>query len=407
MKKLLCIVLAALLLAGCQSEEPIPTNPVDTAPVLVPGQLESGLLVAEPGNYHRAMVDGDGDFVEIETGYYYMSSSRLYYADKTNLENWVIVCNDPTCKHIGPNCSAERAFNNIFYRDGRIWFMASVADYPHLYTLDENANTFALMSMAHNGQDVRLEHIYEEGIMSIGTYGSSMAAVMYENSYVIFTDSFEPDGTFTPRIVLVDPDKDEATVLFERNEERELTMGYLVYSGNTQMKISGDPVLITGFEGLDPFRWFYRFHEGKAVAVDGEGLPTFGSYLSGSTLRAYRKDDGYYDIDLLTGEEIKLADVQLPDATARILQPNCILEWNDQQMRLFDGQQWRKITLPEEVLNRGENNTLSVLALCSDRILFKVSNSRIQDPRPKLYSVMLTDGDLKMEYAGQMTLRVY
>ena len=98
---------------------------------------------------------------------------------------------------------------------------------------------------------------------------------------------------------------------------------------------------------------------------------------------------------------------QLTNASARIIQPNCIIEWNDQQMRLFDGQQWREITLPEEVLSSMEDYSLWPMALCSDRILFRSSRLGVQDSRPKLYSVMLTEGALNMEYAGQMTLRMF
>ena len=407
MKKILCMLLAVLLLAGCQSDEPMPTAPIDTAPVLVPGQMESGLLVAEPGNYHRSVADGNGDFVEIESGYYYMSSSVLYYADKTNLENWVVVCNDPTCKHIGPNCSAERAFNSIYGRDGRLFFAAGVNDYPHLYDLDEKAVAVGLFSMAYNGQDVRLEHFTEKSIAAKSQYGGSSAIVLYENSYIFFTDAFEPDGSFTPRITRVDLETGEVTVLFERNEEREYPTAHLVYSGNSWKGINGDPVLVTGFEQLDYNRWFYWFHEGKAIPVDGENIPSRGGYLSGNILRIYKTDDGYYDLDLLTGAETRLADAQLTNASARIIQPNCIIEWNDQQMRLFDGQQWREITLPAEVLSSMEDYSLWPMALCSDRILFRSSRLGVQDSRPKLYSVMLTEGALNMEYAGRMSLRMF
>ena len=56
------VLAAVLVLSGCQVEEPKYTEPVDTKPVLVPGTLESGLLTADPGNYHRSAADGNGDF---------------------------------------------------------------------------------------------------------------------------------------------------------------------------------------------------------------------------------------------------------------------------------------------------------------------------------------------------------
>ena len=408
MKRYICLLLAMLfLLAGCQVEEPKPTEPVDTEPVLVPGTMESGLLMADPGNYYRSIADGNGDFLEIESGYYYMSSSLLYYADKNNLEKWLLVCNDPACDHNVPTCSAGRAFNNFFGWDGRIYFINSLDLYPHLYDLDPNALAIGLMSMAYDGQDVQLEHVSDLAIAAKSRYGGAFSAAMFEDSYIIYTDTFEPDGTYTPRLIRIDSATGEGTVLFEQNETREYTFGRLVQNGNSWRGINGDPVLVTDYNNIDYWNWFYWFHEGKPIAVDGENLPTWGSYLSGSTLRLYRKNDGYYDRDMLTGEEIKLADTQLADASARIIQPNCILEWNSQEMRLFDGKRWRPITIPEEVLNSMEDYSLWPMALCSDRILFRLSRRDVPDYGPRLYSVMLTDGELNMAYTGKMSLRSY
>ncbi len=39
-----------------------------------------------------------------------------------------------------------------------------------------------------------------------------------------------------------------------------------------------------------------------------------GSYLSGEVLRIYRPGDGYYDVNLATGQETKALDSQLEDA---------------------------------------------------------------------------------------------
>ena len=336
-----------------------------------------------------------------------MSSSLLYYADKDDLEKWILLCNDPACDHNVPTCSAGRAFNTFFGWDGRIWFVNSLGDYPHLYDLDDDALAIGLLSMAYDGQDVRLAHVSDLAVAAKSKYGSPFAVAMFQDSYIIYTDAFEPDGTYTPRLIRIDSATGEGTVLFEQNETREYPFGRLVQNGNSWRGINGDPVLVTDYDNMDYWNWFYWFHEGKPIATDGENLPTWGSYLSGTTLRLYRQNDGYYDRDMLTGEEIKLVDKQLTDASARIIQPNCILEWNSEEMRLFDGKKWRAVTIPEEVLSSMENYSLWPMALCSDRIIFRFSRKGVQDYGPKLYSVMLADGELNMEYAGRISLRSY
>ena len=121
--------------------------------------------------------------------------------------------------------------------------------------------------------------------------------------------------------------------------------------------------------------------------TDASQLPLWGGYLSGSTVRCFIPGDGYYDIDLLTGEQTSLASAQLAQSKATILQPNCIIETTllnpeaaveKQEMRFFDGQQWHTVTLPEELLS--PDDTFEVVGLASDRVIFTVRQRHAYDP---------------------------
>jgi len=406
MKRYICLLLAMLLLlAGCQAEEPKPTESVNTSSELIPGTLYTGKLVPEAGIFQRSMSCNDGEFAEIESGYYIMSGTFLYYADKSDLNNWVPVCSNPECRHTESEHLSCSAFiqNYMFCKDGRIFFMDSLEYYPQYYDLDDKAAGLGLMSMAGNGTDIRLEHVYEPGIIAKAPYGSGLAMILYENCYILYADHYETDGTFTPKIIWVEPETNEGSVLMERSEDRTVTMSHIFFSANKMLGLCGDPAFLTSFDGLDYSKSFYWIHKGKALAVDTETINLFSSYLSGNILRTYRQNDGYYDIDLLTGEETRLANAQLTDGKAKLLLHNCILEWNDKELRLFDGQQWRSVALPEEFAQSQEGLQVGPLAVCSDRILLTrrvdgTANNRL------LYAIMLTDGQLKLEQIGKITL---
>ncbi|MFR8335048.1 MAG: hypothetical protein ACLU9S_23980 [Oscillospiraceae bacterium] len=89
-----------------------------------------------------------------------------------------------------------------------------------------------------------------------------------------------------------------------------------------------------------------------------------GSYLSGETLRIYRPGDGYYDVNLTTGQETKALDAQLENAWGWQLTEQYAVESTllsrplahqeepvdrVQAMTLYDGEQWRPVSLPEEL----------------------------------------------------------
>ena len=86
-------------------------------------------------------------------------------------------------------------------------------------------------------------------------------------------------------------------------------------------------------------------------------LPINYAYLSGDVLRFFRSGYGYYDMNIRTGEEVKLADCQLENSRAVVALPNCILEstlltpqsmetrmpGQTHRLMLFDGESWQRM----------------------------------------------------------------
>lgn len=132
---------------------------------------------------------------ETETGYYLNFDGELSYADKSDLTNWVQVCNEPDCLHRGDECPANIYPGGFWFRDGRIY---SIRD-PSC--IDKNSTTVgAICSTALDGTDLRLEYPLEmlEG-GGLNYYATPEPDRMY-----LSVCKLETDGTFTYRLGRLD-----------------------------------------------------------------------------------------------------------------------------------------------------------------------------------------------------------
>ena len=101
-----------------------------------------------------------------------------------------------------------------------------------------------------------------------------------------------------------------------------------------------------------------------------------------------------------------------------IVLPNCILEstllsmeardYRTQEMQhsmlLYDGQSWRSVALPPELLQAGQTECLFVHGVSSDSI-FRRWFGRFPnagDPLATFYRIDLTAEELTLEYCGQV-----
>ena len=137
-------------------------------------------------------------------------------------------------------------------------------------------------------------------------------------------------------------------------------------------------------------------------------------------MRCYRQNDGYYDINIQTGEEVKVADAQLQDASAFIMLPNCILEstmaWEnyegqgvtptegEHKLLLFDGETWRTVELPNELRTADAAQCIRVDAVTSDKIIIASYNTFTiyKNMKNYYYIIDLSEEYLKLEYAFEL-----
>ena len=172
--------------------------------------------------------------------------------------------------------------------------------------------------------------------------------------------------------------------------------------------IHGDHTVISSVLGID----YQKIANGQMVHTNAIAYAKKGDYLSGSILRQFRSNNGYYDINLETGEEVRLADAQLKNSQSFIVLPNCIIETtlgseNHQEgdahaMMLFDGESWRTVALPEEL---AQIYTLDMPfemgVVTSDRIFILVYTSQ-RYSRCDMYQIMLEDDELFLEYCTHL-----
>lgn len=130
-----------------------------------------------------------------------------------------------------------------------------------------------------------------------------------------------------------------------------------------------------------------RFQNGKIETIPLSRIPKEGGCINGSTLRTFKSNSGYYDIDVTTGKKTKLSDNYLQDSHGIILLSNCIVEttllWDslenrkpgkEHAMAVYDGNQWHDIGLPPELLVADANTYVNIIGVSSDSIFFQVCN---------------------------------
>lgn len=423
--KLIAAVLAAALLCGCsgkQPEEQITESLVwETMPALNVGTLEYEKLEALPWYCGRTEMTSFYRMAETEMGFYAHDFYWLKYADKANLPLWVPVCRKPGCVHAHEGCSAYVSYEPFVVKGDRIYVTKRSYGLKEFYTGDAH---FFLMSMDRDGQNQRFAYAFERRDpastpRSIKTYVCPYG--YFYSEYVLNTD-----GTHTSYVYRVTEDGTETVLTDSTGTEYMEGHG----SVNFNMGIFGDRLLILGVtDALEPEYTdiqIYRLLKDELVPLDAPYLPMNkvllrGSYLSGDILRYYRRNDGYYDLNIKTGEEIKVADAQLQDAGVYIPLPNCILEttlgWENQDgegiphsmgqhyLKLFDGERWRDVKLPEELRTADAGECLSLTAVTSDKIIlgsYNIFQYRTRRSSP-YYAIDLTQEELSLEYIYEWT----
>ena len=406
-KRMACIALSLLMLCtfftGCSQQKTgrgaVGSEIWKEAPPLTYGVLEAEPLTVQPWNCGRMEFTSQYCAAETELGYYYDPISVLYFADKANLSNWVPVCNKPDCLHNSAmECDAHSVGSRFIIKDNRIYFadMASLY-YPQISKDDAGASVLA--SVAWDGSDRRLEYAIHGFPPSNDGRGMD---ILTGNQWVSFFEALDKDGNFIP-FLSITTEEGTAKIPVENpgNMSAELIT---VMNGDESFSF---PHLATYDYSI------FRYIDGELVETDVTGLDTIDAYLSGNTLRVFRPGDGYYDVDLTTREEVFLAPAQLENSKAKIALPNCIIETTllskegpgeeGHRMSIFDGQTWREVTLPEELVHTDKNisQVSTGYTVCSDCILLFLLD-RSDAYATNLYRIPLTDGELKAEFCDRI-----
>ena len=406
MKRYICLLLAMLLLlAGCREEEQLVVDPSITeslvmeVPKLNHGVLEYEKLKVEPWYCGRMEFTSGNTWAETEKGYYYYDSQDkiLKYADKSDLSKWVPVCSKPHCQHTMyiRGCNALLDGNTFLIKDGRIYYGTGTGGTDEILYL-KDGSTRVIASRALDGTDLRLEYYIDDAIMPAG--GSEIDMLTAE-FWLLNITIFNPDGTYINRSFRRTDDTLELVAETTTQEMKQYFVGgYTMLDGIILETCNGDTtfsnLLLSEVRGDPPFS-LYRYVDDTLERVEIEDyiFSHTARYLSGNTLRLYRPNDGYYDLDLTTRQETKVADSQLTDAQGGLSLPNCMIESSGDQIVIFNGESWRQVQIPEEL----RDTKWYTGPVASDRI-FLIGYG--PDGRTHLSQIMLGKKTLDMEYCG-------
>lgn len=408
--KLLTGLLATALLCGCGPKEELPQvdGPQywEESPRLTYGVWETDKLEVLPWYGGRAEATTDYRMVETELGYYLLWDNLCLYADKADLNNWVPLCNKPNCGHRPyTGCNAYLSHRTLLMKNGRLMTDIGTNEVPELYQGDQNGSV--LISLAPDGTDRRLEQVYPELLVSGGWANGYYSP----REWVYFQSALQPDGTNTNTVYCV---VDGAVQILNRITGVDPTaVSHHGGIARSEFRLYGDRYYYHG--DLDPdYTKYFRVENGELCWIDLDGLSPWCGYISGETLRVFRSNDGYYDIDLTTRESVKVADAQLENSFASVVLPNCVIEstlhlgdgsadWDpvtSHSCRLFDGEQWRDVALPDE-LRLSTNAALNVYSVNSDCIFIRSWIAGV--PGLVLYRIDLTQENLILEFCGTVT----
>jgi len=416
MFSLLCVM---VLLLGCQEELPGITETQEwEVPQLNYGVLEYDKLEVLPWYSGRTEATSFNRWAETEKGYYQDYGNILRYADKADLSGWVPVCKNPNCNHQTERCSAYKRFEHFRIKDNRIYTVSGAGGLTDFYRGDAS---FLLMSMDPDGGNRELAYAIDR--QDPASTPISIAAKVCADGYFYHEYVLNTDGTHTRYLYWIKDDGTKTVIKTDIGDE-------FVYAANglyiSSYRLFGERTVLLGDKDETTFDWVevYRLSTDSMTPIDLQTSLSGpnklnGSYLSGDIIRCYRQNDGYYDINIQTGKEVKVADAQLKDGGADIVLPNCIVESTmafvnpegtgitpaegEHKMVLFDGERWRSVELPPNILAADAAQCTFVWAVTSDKIIIGSFNF-VKDYTYYFYTIDLRKEELKMEYLCEHSL---
>lgn len=362
--------------------------------------LTTNALCAATSNHSMA---------ETENGFYISYFGHLHYADKNDLSKWTPVCNKPNCEH-GLNdssCDAAITGGGFYLHQGRIYYCDSDTNYGGSYDI-------LILSMSASGGDRKIEHVI--------SFPSQEHVIQRRNCFLedrmlLFCSCMDESGAFHNYAIQVTEEGDQ--ILAEGYTEN---MPGFLGTVTASEYVWGDPAMLyrvdsnSGSFGTT----LYHFVEDELIPIgDTAGLELghladcdmTGAYLTGDILQVYRPNDGYYDVNLATGEQIKTMDVQMENSWGWHLTEQYILESpvlfnrpaqrleldaGPHTMLLYDGATWKPVSLPEEVTKASGTNYLIPNAVTSDRVFFTLASAEGRETR--WYQLILNENEPQLVF---------
>ena len=380
-RKIISIILVAVLALSCASgctQDPVQPN---------------GVAVKQELTLDTAAISSCGELVETENGYYYSGFGGLVYADKSDLTNWVLVCNDPTCEHILSSCSAKTN-GGIAMVDDRILSLRSTEDFKSV-----GKSGLGVYSMAPDGTDLQLEYFVEDtiGVNEGSTHSISGngQGTFYCGMYILQTD-----GTYLGRILTATAESSSVIAEATKNDMSPYALSHAT-------NIRGDAVLRTDIyiPTEERGQHFYRISGNNLEDIShiDQYEPSPG-YLSGDDLYHYVPGKGYYHTKISTGESQKMLDAQLKDGQGYHFLEHFIVEHNmtfgnipaKPRLLFNNGEKWVEVEFPEDFEYTEESN-LSLRALTTQHIILEVNCPGTNS----LYVIDHTDPNPVLTLCGQ------
>lgn len=324
--------------------------------------VRSNDLCAETSRYQMA---------ETDTGYYLVMWESLYYADKGDLSNWVLVCNEPECEHMGANCPADVFYLPYFnLKDGKLQTLRSSAVFT-----EATSGNMALYTMNTDGTALSMEREIP-GTDSQGAARTLSGWMNKEHVYLVQC-LLDKNGNWVNSVIC--SGEDGTNTLF---------------SSTTSSEIVGDNSLVPFLRGDNVFcldviaypesdgQHFYRLTPDGYEDVSAVAEYTYsGAYLKDNILLHYVQNEGYFETDITDGTSQKRYSHQLEDAMAYHMTEDVLVEMNfhwrntpeTPQMKVYDGKKWHSVALPDSVRELSGCNWFP-LSLTSQHLFFYVDN---------------------------------
>ncbi len=398
------------------AETPVETTEVPTTPKS-DFQAPAGELGTAPdmgiSPEERCGLTGNAMAAETEAGYYMVRSDMLFYADKVDLTNWVPVCNDATCIHAPGDltCNANLRNSPFWMTEEGLYHYADMIGYEDL-----DSHSFIRRNFDGSVPTVVYTSPHYEMLPGAASGTGGGTGNSYLTSYVFLLE----DGSQLMKLVLTD--KDGAKILFSETFPAGESGMEVPYPEIRQLPMStrGDAlisskILLETLSEEEKANWesytdtlYYHVHEGELLPLAvPETCDIVGSYISGNHFFHYHVNDGFYYMDLSTGEEVKIAHAAYENGYGLCIDGTILVETTmdlpaqlrdgvGAALRYFDGNQWHELQTPE---NWTADHWFRIRAAASDRILFTVSDGRNTAPvgssrRTELAYVMLGEKEI-------------